>query len=838
MIILKSECFKKQIVGLIGPEPKNFPVPLLFKVTITSYVFEMSKFRVEIQITLLTIIIAIVVVTIGYFSYKSLLRIVQSIEQGIQPNDQLFIIKDIATDLTTFEQAIRFYELTGNNDDLQASYSIEEHIAQKFKTLNNQIDINNYDKALIDSLSVLAQEKIDLWHENLNSRLSSKDNFPAYTEIYSNVGKTKPDTTKSETRQNEPVELNVANNFAKTDSTQPGTSSEMKTVRRKLLSLEWEIYKNRKKKNVQESKFIEKNILIGEKIDKLIKEAEIRETNSLLEKTKDINRLAEITYERLALYSISAVFILFIALFVLFNYLRKTRSIQRALTKAREEAESLALAREQFAANVSHELRTPLNAIYGLSEQVLQKKLDSDTSEMVSAIFKSADHLRNIVNDTLDFSKIQANKLVLDTVHFSPSEIFDEIVSLMKHDATKKEIELHFAWDGEKPGILIGDPLRLKQIMINLLGNAIKFTEKGEVNVKVLTSKTSEKFYEFEIQIIDTGIGIDVNDLGNVFDEYVKIENKTGKKYGGTGLGLAIVKKLVELQGGKIKLESKSGNGTTVTVNLGFAEGDQEKTEQPATGDFEIPDSIKQISVLIADDEEYNRFLLKSILQKWGIRYKEAKTGIEVVNYARIENFDLILMDLNMPEMNGIEAAKAISGKNSDVKIMAVTAARDEIDKQECFNAGMKGFLIKPFSEKDLFSMIGTLFPEKLNSANLENQEPQVNISELKRLSGGDDKFLNEMILLFIKSMETGIEGIEEGIKNKKQDDIFEKTHKMAAPLKHIGASRLYDNIKHLEKMAQQKVSLQLISSDFKVLKKEIEEVISILKSYLEKTNM
>lgn len=798
----------------------------------------MSKYRVEIQITLLTIIIAIVVVTIGYFSYKSLLRIVQSIEQGIQPNDRLFIIKDIATDLTTFEQAIRFYELTGNNDDLQASYSIEEQIAQKFKTLNNQIDINNYDKALIDSLSKLAQEKIDLWHEILNSWLSSKDNFPAYTEIYSNIESKKPDTTKIETAQNEPVEINEENNSAKTDSIQPRTSAEMKTVRRKLLSLEWEIYKNRKKKNVQESKFIEKNILIGEKIDQLIKEAEIRETYSLLKKTKEVNRLAEITYERLALYSISAVFILFIALFVLLNYLRKTRSIQRALTKAREEAESLALAREQFAANVSHELRTPLNAIYGLSEQVLQRKLDTGSSEMVSAIFKSADHLRNIVNDTLDFSKIQANKLVLESVYFSPSEIFDEIIFLMKYDANKKGIELHFAWDGEKPDILIGDPLRLKQIMINLLGNAIKFTEKGEVNVKVLTSKTSEKFYEFEIQIVDTGIGIDVNDLENVFDEYVKIENKTGKKYGGTGLGLAIVKKLVELQGGKIKLESKSGYGTTVTVNLSFAEGDQEKTEQPATGDFVIPDSIKQISVLIADDEEYNRFLLKSILQKWGIRFMEAKTGIEVVNYALIENFDLILMDLNMPEMNGIEAAKAISGKNSDVKIMAVTAARDEIDRQECFNAGMKGFLIKPFSEKDLFSKISNLFPEKLNPANLENQEPKVNISELKRLSGGDDKFLTEMIILFIKSMETGITGIENGIKGENWNDIFEMSHKMASPIKHIGAVHLYENIKLLEKQAQQKATFQSIAQFFSEIKREINEIITILKSYLKETNV
>lgn len=818
--------------------PKNIQVLLLFTLTSTFIVIEMSKFRVEIQITVLTIIIAVVVSVIGYFSYKSLSEIVKSIEQGIQPNNQLFIIKDISADLNTYEQAVRIYTLTGNKDDLEASYLIEEQITQKFKSLNNNGNEEKYDEVLIDSLSKLAQAKIDLWHEIFKMKLSSGNKFPAYTEIYSNTDKTKPDTARSKITQNETAGIKVAGDTLKTDSVQSSTNSEMKSVRRKLLTLEWELYKSKKKKNVQESKLIEKNIVIGEKITELIKEAEKRDTNRLLEKTKEIERLADITYQRLVLYSVSAVFLLLAALFVLFNYLRKTRAIQRALTSAREDAESLALAKEQFAANVSHELRTPLNAIYGLTEQVLQKKLDTDTSEMVSAIFKSADHLKNIVNDTLDFSKIQANKLVLDLVNFSPVEIFEEVIYLVKHEAVNKGIALYFEWHGEKPETLVGDPLRLKQIMINLLGNAIKFTEKGEVAVKVNCKKIQDKFFEIEIRISDTGIGISENDLRFVFDEYVKIENKTGKKYGGTGLGLAIVKKLVELQGGRINLESKPGSGTAVTVILSFAEGKMEKTEEFVNEHFEIPGYLKQTMVLIADDEEFNRFLIKSILKKWGIGFKEVETGSEVVNAALNSHFDLILMDLNMPEINGIEATKAILKKLPGAKIVAVTAAKDEVDRQQCFKAGMVGFLIKPFSEKDLFKVFSTVFSEKIGKGKSDNADSPVNFSELKRLSGGDEKFMTEMIGLFIKSMESGIIGIEEGIKNKNLNEIFEKAHKMAAPLKHIGASRLYENIKHLEKQAQQNVSFQIIKSDFKVLKKAIDEVIEILKSYLEETKL
>lgn len=798
----------------------------------------MSKFRVEIQITLLTIIIAVVVGTIGYFSHKSFTGIVLSIEQGIKPGTRLPIIKNIATDLTSFEQALRFYELTGNKENLEESYIIEEQIAQKFKNLRESGEGNEQDEALADSLSVLAQAKIDLWREIVKTQLSSKNNFPAYTEIYSKTEKATADSAKLKTQKTGNDSLKVAGDTVKPDSVQSEPGSEMKTVRRKLLSLEWELYKNKKKKNVQESKLLERNIIIGEKINEIIKEAEKRDENQLVEKTREVNRLAELTKERLFLYSASAVLLLFIALLVLFNYLRKTRAIQRALTSAREEAESLALAKEQFAANVSHELRTPLNAIYGLTEQVLQKKLDNDTSEMVSAIFKSAEHLKNIVNDTLDFSKIQANKLVLETVDFSPAGVFDEVSYLAKHETTKKGIVFYYNWDGEKPTMLKGDPLRLKQILINLLGNAIKFTDKGKVSLEVISTEKSEGNFEFEIRISDTGIGIGENEIKYVFDEYVKIEAKNGEKYGGTGLGLAIVKKLVELQGGKITLESKHGVGTIVTVKLGFRKGESEETQVSGNEIPEIPASLKQISILIADDEEYNRFLLKSILLKWGSRFKEAKTGNEVIELVGNEHFDLILMDLNMPQMNGIEATKKILKKIPDAKIVAVTAAKDEVDRQKCFKAGMIGFLIKPFSEKDLFTTVTGVLEEKLNSLKTEKPGVQVNISDLKRLSGGDEKFLTEMIRLFIKSMETGIAGIEEGLKNKDLNDIFEKAHKMAAPLKHIGAGPLYDKIKHLEKQAQQKVSVKIISNDFNVLKAEILKVIEILKTYLEETGL
>jgi CheY-like chemotaxis protein len=519
---------------------------------------------------------------------------------------------------------------------------------------------------------------------------------------------------------------------------------------------------------------------------------------------------------------------------VLINYLRKARAAQRALANAREKAESLAHAKEQFAANVSHELRTPVNAIYGLTEQVLQKKLDGKIFEMISIIFKSAGHLKNIINDTLDFSKIQSGSLIPEAENFDPAEVIEEVYLLFKFEASEKGIALNFDWESENPGILVGDPLRLKQILINLVGNAIKFTKKGEVSIKAMCIQKNDEKCELEVQIKDTGIGIEKNKLNVVFDEYVQVEDRTKKKHNGTGLGLSIVKKLVEIHGGEIKLESIQNVGTKVTVNIIYPKGDSLEAEVEHKDIPEIPESFKKLSVLIADDEEYNRFLLKNIFQKWGVQFSEAINGNEAIAAACSSHFDLILMDIHMPEMNGIEAAGEIIKCDSEIKIIAVTAVTEKIDQQACFEAGMKGFLFKPFTEKELFGIIDSLISGDLNNNIQINTKQPVNISELRRLAGNDEKFLDEMIRLFIKAMDNGISGIEKAIKNDNRNAVHENAHKMAAPVKHIGANDLYENIKHLEKISKQSASISTISAVFIEIKKEVESINAMLKSYLD----
>jgi signal transduction histidine kinase/CheY-like chemotaxis protein/CHASE3 domain sensor protein len=796
-----------------------------------SLYFEMRKFRIEILISILTIIIGLVVTTIGYLSYKSLTNIVVEIKEGTQPDNKVAQIKDIAANLTLLEQTVRFYVLTNSNDDLEQYYFLEDSIYRQIEILGKLKFEDEFDKVLIDSFIKLSNDKIDLWEKILSTQISNQSFFPSFSQVYSKISERQANTLSG---KNSAVSDNFRNSLKAETDTSPYKTLVEVDVRRKIRMLEWEMYKKQKKKNVIESELVEKDVVISGRISELIRMAENKKATDLVKNTEEANKLAEKTIERLTVYTTSAVVLLILTFFVLFIYLRKSRTMSRVLIVAREKAEALAKAKEQFAANVSHELRTPVNSIYGLAEQLQQKTLDPNSAEMVSVIFNSASHLRNIVNDTLDFSKIQSQKLVLDKTGFSPEAVFAEVISLFKNEAIKKGIALVFQWEGEKPAVLVGDSFRLKQMIINLVGNAIKFTDKGEVALKVSSQNSGDKKVELKIQVIDTGIGVEADKINFIFDEYVQIDNPSGKKYKGTGLGLSIVKKLVELHDGQIEFESKPGKGTCVTMRLNYDEGEELELGKVGVIISEIPESLKKISVLIADDEEYNRFLIRNILKKWGIRCIEVKDGNEAIQAVQSERFDLILMDLHMPVTNGIEAARQIRHNNPETTIIAVSATVDNKERQACINAGMKGFLFKPFSEKELFDLLLSF-----TKTDLQNNQIQPDYSEyIKRfsnLAGGDQKFLEEMIRLFIESMETGISEIDDAIERKKWDVVYNSAHRMAAPLKHIAADKIYSQIKQIEKAAQQKEA-GLVVSAYSELKPVIEELLSFLKSPLEES--
>jgi len=390
------------------------------------------------------------------------------------------------------------------------------------------------------------------------------------------------------------------------------------------------------------------------------------------------------------------------------NLLQKLEEKNKELEIQKVKAEEATREKSMFLANMSHEIRTPLNGIIGISKILEESNLDSEQKELTEIITTSGENLLNIVNDILDFSKIESGQIKLEKIDFSLKKVVESIVKLMKLNADKKGNTLSVKTDKKVPDTLIGDPYRLSQILTNLVNNAIKFTQKGTIEIRVESSNTDEKETELLFRVIDTGIGISEDGQKKLFKEFSQTESSTSRKYGGTGLGLAICNNLTSLMGGEIGVTSTEGNGSEFWFSLKF--GYKQQTQKDMrTEDIDIPADIK---ILYAEDNPVNQRVTQLLLQKIGIECEIANNGQEAIEMYKTNQFDLILMDMQMPEVDGIESAKQIrkieqnNGVENPVFIVAVTANTFSEDKQKCFNAGMNDFISKPFKEAELKRII------------------------------------------------------------------------------------------------------------------------------------
>lgn len=795
----------------------------------------MAKLRIEVQVTFLAVIIAGSVIATGYLAYKSLSDIVFSVQQEAAPDYQLFVLKDIASDLATVENSVRLYVLTNEEQNLNPYHQKDKAVRDKLKNL--QSDYSPEYAMVVDSFRTLALEKLDIWQGILDLHNASLNEKPVFSEIYSQLEEPRVDTIITETREKGFLKGIFGKRKVIYDTLLVEKNLERNQLKNEIQNIESSIKEKDSQINILESKLIERNGEIGNSLTQLVQWGERYESNKRISKIDEAHRLAQITYKRLALFSAAAMVLLLAVIFLLFNYQRKARAYQRALKKAKEEAEKLALAKEQFAANVSHEMRTPVNAIYSMAEQMQMQSLGESFNKQLSVLAHSASHLKSIINDTLDFSKIQAKKLSLDSIHFSPASVFEEVAGVQETEAKKKGIELIYKPETSLPDALLGDPLRLKQILINLVGNAVKFTDNGKVELIVKTETENKQKIWLHFKVTDTGIGISKKDQEIIFDEFVQIENISGKKYSGTGLGLAIVKKLVEMQNGTISVESEPGAGTAISVSIPYLPGDKAKIVQEAFFAPEIPAHFKNRKILIADDEDFNRFVLMNILDKWGVNYLEAKNGQDAVSLALENHFDLIFMDMRMPKKNGLEAAQEILKNKPGTSIVAVTASDRITDQEASRKAGMAGFLVKPFSEKELFEVVSKFWGNEKSAGEIE-MEPKINPRDLEKIAAGDPGFFKEMILLYFKTSENGLKMLEEAVAQKNWETVSETAHKMAAPSKHLKAENLYKKLKNLENISETNPDENEIAALFSSIKAETNEVIKYLKAFLTEWEM
>ncbi|MHC4762248.1 MAG: response regulator, partial [Planctomycetota bacterium] len=531
-----------------------------------------------------------------------------------------------------------------------------------------------------------------------------------------------------------------------------------------------------------------------------------------------------------------------------------------------QEATVADLAKSQFLANMSHEIRTPMNAIIGFSEVLAESKLTNEQKHHIDIIRESAENLLQLINDILDVSKVEAGRLDIEIVDCSLEHLFAVIESLMRPPTIEKGLEFDILCHGKLPAQIRTDPVRLRQCLINLISNAIKFTETGHIYVNVsLREFESKPYIRFDVE--DTGIGIEAEKQELIFEKFMQVDADSTCKYQSTGLGLAITKQLAELLGGKVSLTSEIGKGSIFSLVI---PANVDVESQPSFDKYEFTRRLEQESdtleedqfigrVLVAEDSPTNQRLVNLLLESMGLKVTLVGDGKGAVDKGLAQSFDLIFMDIQMPNMNGYNATKTLRNNGVTTPIVALTAHAMKGDRQKCISAGCDDYLTKPLKRKKLVQIIRKYLPlnsktrdesidpvksevdqlSQLCSGKKSTDKPTCELADVQSKeiiitwsaimeTCGDEDMIKGIVKIFLKDAPQCVELIADAIKTQNPKDIKLYAHRLKGSSEHITARQLSEIAYRLE-CAGEKEDIEEAALLFDDIKDEFQKVIAFL---------
>jgi len=482
---------------------------------------------------------------------------------------------------------------------------------------------------------------------------------------------------------------------------------------------------------------------------------------------------------------------------ILTNTINERKEFEKQLEESRQKAEESLETRKLFLANISHEIRTPINAISGMSGILADTEISETQKQYVNAIQSSSKSLMVIVNDILDMSKLESGKFSAEFIPFDIRTILDPLYTTYLLKTDEKGIAFSIDYPQDMPKWLFGDPTRLGQILNNLISNAIKFTDTGKVTLKITFEKKG-KHNEFCFRVTDTGIGIDKEKLKTIFEFFSQEDNTITRRFGGTGLGLAISKSISELLGGEITVESEKNVGSTFQFCLTMPEASEQLKGESVVSQSDLTGK----NVLIVEDNELNRFLAVTILKKWNANIHTAVNGEEAVKAVSKLDIDIVLMDIQMPVMDGVAAAVAIRSElKSNVPIIALTANALESEKEKCWQAGMNEYITKPYNPEFLLEKI--LLLTEYNFKTEDQNAEHISLDNLHTLLNGSKEQMIRMTKVFLEQIETHFNELKFALNENDLDQITTVTHKLKSSFKLFGLNKTGVLLERIEQRAK-----------------------------------
>jgi len=529
------------------------------------------------------------------------------------------------------------------------------------------------------------------------------------------------------------------------------------------------------------------------------------------------------------------------------------KKTEAQLTNEKIIAEETSRIKQEFLANMSHEIRTPMNGIIGIADILSKTKLTIEQRKYLQSIISCSENLLYIINDILDLSKIEAGKMTFEKMPFSLKEVIDNTLMIFSREAASKNIKLTVESDKKIPKVISGDYVRLSQVLNNLIGNAIKFTPSGEINLSVQNANETPNNITLIFKVKDSGIGIPKDKHQSIFESFTQAGSDTTRKFGGTGLGLTIVKKLLELQGGTISVESAEGVGSIFTFTLTVDKIGAEKIKQAKEANTVLNQpELNHLNILVAEDNEMSRLIINKHFTDWKINFRFAENGSEAVALVKANNFDFILMDIQMPIMDGFEATRQIRNELSYTKasipIIAMTAHATDAERIKCMDAGMNDYLSKPFRAEELLRKISAYADNTLNRSESKNQdikttfineshESVIDLNYLKRVAENEAEFIKDMVAIFLRRTPEAVKTIRAALTEGNYEGLWQTAHRIKPTFSYMGMSETSALCAKLENLCkttpdkkQAEELIEIIEANYHIAQSLIEKEFLVIK--------